>query len=248
MVGQNEEVTLVITSCGRFDLLKATVDSLFAHTDRSFAKTIVTEDSGHEGVHDALTAVEGPLEVIINRPQLGQIKSIDLAYGKVETPYIFHCEDDWIFHRTGFMEESLTLLKAFPELSMISLRARLELNPLVHPAPEEVYESISFFRLDPGLHPEYFGHGFNPGLRRLADYRKVGPYTPIGQEMDISYAFKKAGFHMANLEIPVVSHMGDDRHVDDPFAPKRPTNALEKLGRSISKRTKRVKRWAQGRG
>lgn len=40
-----EEVTLVITSCGRFDLLKRTLDSFFEKNTYPIKKIIITEDS-----------------------------------------------------------------------------------------------------------------------------------------------------------------------------------------------------------
>ena len=47
---------------------------------------------------------------------------------------------------------------------------------------------------------------------------------------------------MAYLSDPVVAHIGEDRHVDDPRGPKRPTNPVERLARSFEKRLKRVRR------
>jgi hypothetical protein len=35
--------------------------------------------------------------------KVGQIKAIDMVYMWVETPYIFHFEDDWEFLAKGFI-------------------------------------------------------------------------------------------------------------------------------------------------
>lgn len=35
-------------------------------------------------------------KVILNSEKLGQIASIDKAYGEVTTKYVYHLEDDWI--------------------------------------------------------------------------------------------------------------------------------------------------------
>ena len=66
-----------------------------------------------------------PIQVIVNRPSLGQIASIDKAYATVTTPYIFHCEDDWRFFRSGFIESSLALLQLDRSISVVCSR-RLE--------------------------------------------------------------------------------------------------------------------------
>jgi hypothetical protein len=47
------------------------------------------------------------------------MKSIDRAYADVTTPFIFHCEDDWRFFRSGFIEESLLLLEHFADISTV---------------------------------------------------------------------------------------------------------------------------------
>lgn len=40
-----KDVTLVITSCGRFDLLEKTLDSFFKFNKHPIAEIIITEDS-----------------------------------------------------------------------------------------------------------------------------------------------------------------------------------------------------------
>ncbi len=233
---------LIVTSCGRFDLLRRTLASFFEHADQRPAEIIVIEDSGDEAVRDHVAAVTEGAEVIVNRPQLGQMRAIDKAYAAAKSDYVFHCEDDWLFDRGGFIAESFRLLDAFPDVSMVGLRPRAELNPLIREMPEEHLEGVRFFRLDPARHPEYFSYSFNPGLRRMADFRRFAPVAALGNEEDVSYAFKKAGFRIANLEVPAVVHIGDERHVDDPMTPKRARSLPERLKRSVRKRWKRLRR------
>lgn len=38
---------------------------------------------------------------------VGQIKSVELLMERVNTPYVFHLEDDWEFHKEGFIEACL---------------------------------------------------------------------------------------------------------------------------------------------
>jgi Predicted glycosyltransferases len=240
------EYTIVLTSCGRFDLLKETLNSLFNSLDIPPARTIVIEDSGNPDVEHVVSGLKYPVEIVLNNPQIGQMKAIDKAYALVNTPYIFHCEDDWKFLRGGFIKESITILESCPDASMVCLRPRYELNPLIRNVPQLEISGIRCFAQDPTRHPEYFSHSFNPGLRRLRDYQQLGPYAPKGREEDISYHFKKAGFKIYNLENHAVIHIGNDRHVDDPTQPKRARTFLPKLKRSIMKRIKRIKRAING--
>lgn len=240
------EYTIVLTSCGRFDLLKDTLTSLFSSLDQPPARTIVIEDTGNPEVENVVSGLRYAVEIVLNNPQLGQMKAIDKAYALVNTPYIFHCEDDWEFLRSGFVKESITVLEACPDASMVCLRPRHELNPLIRDMPEIDVRGIRCFSQDPTRHPEYFSHSFNPGMRRLKDYQQLGPYTPRGREEDISYHFKKAGFRIYNLAIPAVQHIGDGRHVHDPTQPKRARSFWPKLRRSIKKRVKRLNRKIRG--
>lgn len=240
-----DDYTIVVTSCGRFDLLRETLASLFKHLERPAKRVLVIEDSGDEAVRAALADLGSPIEVIVNNPQLGQMKALDKVYALVDTPYAFHCEDDWEFFRGGFLEESFALLKARPDVSMVALRPRSELNPLVREMPVEKLGALEYFTLDPSLHPEYFSYSFNPGLRRVADIRALGSLAAIGHEPDVSYAFKQRGMRMANLQHPAVRHIGDGRHVHDPTQPKKAKTPWAKLKRSIEKR---VKRWKRARG
>lgn len=236
------EYTIVLTSCGRFDLLTETLKSLFNSLDIPPTRTIVIEDTGNAEVERAVTDLKYPVEVVLNNPQLGQMKAIDKAYALVTTPYIFHCEDDWRFLRSDFLKESMTILQACADASMVCLRPRHELNPLIRNEPKIDVQGVQCFAQDPTKHPEYFGHSFNPGLRRLEDFKRLGPYAPRGREEDISYYFKKAGFKIYTLEVPAVEHIGNERHVDDPTQPKRARTFFPKLKRSIKKRIKRIKR------
>lgn len=233
---------VVVTSCGRFDLLRRSMESLVAHLDVRPRRILVIEDSGDAGVHAALAGLDGPFEVVVNPRRLGQMATIDKAYTMLEAPYVFHTEDDWQFERSGFVEESAALLEARADYSMIGLRPRSELNPLIRDMPEETIAGVRHFALDPTRHPEYFSHSFNPGLRRLADARAIGPFDRLGGEEDVSYAFKKRGFRIANLAVPACRHIGDDRHVDDPTKRRKARTLGERLARSVRKRWKRLRR------
>ncbi len=241
-----EPFTLVVTSCGRFDLLRPTLESLFEMLDQRPARAIVIEDSGDGRAREVAAGVNAGVEVVVNATRLGQMASIDKAYAMVTTPFIFHCEDDWRFTRSGFIESSRRLLEELPDISMVGLRDRANLNPLLRALADVDAHGERYFLTDPSAHPEYFSHSFNPGLRRLADYRRIGPYAALGHEADVSYAFKKAGFRMAYLSEPAIRHIGDGRHVDDPIAPRRPTGPLQRARRSAEKRFKRARRVLAG--
>ncbi len=207
------QYSVVLTSCGRFDLLRQTVKSFLQFADILPTQFIIVEDSGNEKVREILADFDFVFEFIIT-PKLGQAAAIDAGYAKVNTPFIFHCEDDWEFFRTGFVAESVVLLNHFPKTSAIMLRGRDERREL-RKLPTEELNAVRFFRTYPKLHKRFFGYAYNPGLRRLADYKRIAPLAQVGNEGEVSFIFKKLGFYTVHLEIPAVCHLGWGRHVED---------------------------------
>ena len=92
---EQTDTALVVTSCGRFDLLERTLASMHPWIGR-FSNRIIVEDSYHHPQLFNELESDG-FTILINGSSLGQHRSIDNAYCKVGTDFIFHCEDDWEF-------------------------------------------------------------------------------------------------------------------------------------------------------
>jgi len=223
------DTTVVVTSCNRHDLLARTLQSFFDHnTDRSIARVIVVEDGDADP-----TDICRPYgaEAIRSGQRIGQIRAIDLAYAHVQTPYIFHLEDDWEFYRSGFIEKSRAHLEADPFALLVWLRAWNDTNghPLSWHAPDGSFGMMAKNFLD-----AWHGFTFNPGLRRLSDYRRLGSYfgqtltvrnvapaTPAAampHELEASLFYHRLGYHAIILDCAgYVRHIGEARHVAHPF-------------------------------
>ena len=209
----NNDYSVVLTSCARFDLLRRTVESFAAFADIAPRQFIVVEDSGSGEVRGALSGIDLPFEFVVHNRQ-GQARSIDAGYALVKTPHVFHCEDDWQFLRGGFIGESFAVLNAHPQVSVVSLRgrgARKQLKTL----PSEQIDGVEYFRARPGMHRYFGGYSYNPGLRRMSDYHRIAPIAAIGGENEVSFVFQQLGFVIAYLELPAVRHLGDGRHIPD---------------------------------
>ena len=233
-----EPYTVALTSCGRFDLLERTLCTLLPRLDGPLAGVLVAEDSGDRRVLDVVrqyTGQFGKIDVIINDPPLGQVKSIDRLYSRIETEWIFHCEDDWEFFADGFIEKSFIILKEFVYFSMVSVRGRAKFDAnRFFPGPLS-FSGVRYFAMNPSV-SLWAGLSFNPGLRRMRDYRIVGPYRDLGVtavERDVSNCYQKLGFSIAHLAEPAVRHIGTDRHVRDRI---KPTSFGDKMVASAKKR------------
>lgn len=211
----DKTVTVCLTACGRPDLLEITIDSFLKFNTYDIARFMVYEDSGtncNDHLHEKYPFIEWMGE----KERRGQIVAIDKMYQLVETPYIFHNEEDWEFYRTGFIEDSMAILEADPMISMVWIREKEDTNQ--HPIIWEKDYGIMKTNHN-GL---WSGFCFNPGLRRLSDYKRLGAYNnhtqfsrtkPWLAEAAISKLYAAAGFRAAILKQGYVKHIGEGRHV-----------------------------------
>jgi hypothetical protein len=224
---QKPDTTVVITSCQRYDLLARTLESFRKfNTDGGVARILVVEDG--DGDPSAVCQRFGA-ELLRTGARIGQIAAIDLAYSNVETPYIFHLEDDWEFYRSGFMERSRAILEIDPSTLIVLLRAWNDTggHPLMFRSDDRTFGvmAINHMRV-------WHGFTFNPGLRRLLDYRRLGAYSKqkftvnyihrkpslgLQYEVEASQFYFRLGFRSVILdETGYLRHIGEDRHVSHP--------------------------------
>lgn len=205
-------VTVVLTSCNRFDLLEATLRSFFKYNTYPVEKILIIEDSGDkQGLERVLSKFQyDSFDVIVNPQQLGQQKSIDKAYSQVTTKYIFHCEDDWDFLRKGFIEDSLTLMEAFPKLITVWGRSVHDYPADFFADQVQAYQGIRYRE----VRKEIFT--LNPSLKRLNDYHLMGnfeKYNPGQFEREISDFYADLGYTAFILEEPYTNHLGWHRRI-----------------------------------
>jgi hypothetical protein len=172
---------------------------------------------------------------LINRPKLGQLASIDLAYGSVKTPYIFHCEDDWAFYRPGFVEDSKVVLEQRPDILQVWLRNfvyDLQVHsPYIHRGPREVIGGVPCYPLL-SEKPEWQGFSLNPGLRRIKEYWLCAPYAGFEGEKGLSKRYAQLNLPAVTLEGDAVLHTGFGLHV---------STSEERATKARRKRRERVK-------
>lgn len=204
------DVTLVVTSCGRADLLERTLKSFWEFNTYPVKATILIED----GPAMKPNFLVPDLQYMVNQKRTGQVASIDRAYAQVDTAYIFHCEDDWEFYKPGFMEASLDVLEKYPKILQVWIRAHNDTNG--HPIEQLPEFDIPTMAL--GYLGQWNGFAWNPGLRRFSDYERIGSYmqhVTSGRytESLIGEIYRDLGYRAAIL--PEVSgyvrHIGQSR-------------------------------------
>jgi glycosyltransferase involved in cell wall biosynthesis len=209
--GATHGVTVVLTSCGRQDLLERTLDSFIKYNHYPISEFIVVED-GEKNETLEVRYSDYNIKWLSTGKRVGQIAAIDIGYREVQTEYIFHCEDDWEFLAPGFIENSLAILEGNPRILQVWIRALTDTNN--HPAIDYVFfaDDVPYRVMQPGFHTQEWGvwHGFsfNPGLRRRSDYlllQSFGTLDPYGSkkacavEREVSEFYLKHGFLAAIL-------------------------------------------------
>lgn len=214
---KDSDVTLVITSCRRFELLKQTIESFDKYNTYPIKEVIITEDSGDNEIDKIIPLHwQEHTTAIVNKPKLGQIKSIDLAYELIKTNYIFHCEDDWLFYRNNFIEESKYLLQHNSNILQVWLRDYNEDIKINYPAEKYTLNNIVFYKL--GSNNKYWlGFSLNPGLKRESDYDAIKPYfcnkTADKTESYLSNLYYEKDMFAVFLEKSAVKHIGWKHHI-----------------------------------
>jgi hypothetical protein len=151
----NSKVTMIVTTMskeGRSEELARTLKTFEEYNTYPLAEIIIRDDS-------------------VNH--VGQIKSVEEMMSQVKTPYVFHCEDDWEFHKHGFIE---ACLKEIDEENVHSVWIR----------DEDDFDG--YHRVKPTTDGKYVvsigashGFSFNPHLYNMKYYdgfEKTGGATP----------------------------------------------------------------------
>jgi hypothetical protein len=227
-----ETVTAVVTSCGRYDLLKQTLDSFLSFNSYPMERTIVVEDGPDVPLAVRSRYPPGSIEWLATGNRVGQIAAIDHAYARVTSEYVFHLEDDWEFYRPGFIERSLPVLLSDPACLLVWIRSPLDTQG--HTVGTTIYctDGVPWRRmaLDYDMNGVmWHGFTFNPGLRRLADYVAIGSYgshahfdfrIPWSAENAIAKIYRARGFYAGILcdqdGAGYVRHIGRGRRVAPP--------------------------------
>lgn len=234
-ISEKDEITLVITSCNRPHLLERTLASFIMQNTYPILKTMIIDDSGIIGCNDmVIEQFREALNItsIYNSKNIGQVQSIDKVYSYVRTKWIFHCEEDWIFLRPGFIEKSMKVFHDNPSEKIYTVWLRPHNSTSGHPILKDNLNrgyylmKKDFSYIDKGITYTWGGITFNPGLRKTIDCLLHHPYSiscdkmiSNGKEYVGEYTINKkyleSGYFSYILHEPGghVDHIGWNEHI-----------------------------------
>lgn len=217
-------IDVILTSYNRFDLLEKTLESFFKYNTYPINNFYIYDDFGYINLSDEQKKIYREFEVkykykvscILGEQRIGQIKALDLLTSKVETEYYFTLEEDWEFMHSGFIEKSFELLQKDDKIIQVWLRGRRDTNN--HPT----FVKNGEIALKHNYLGMWHGFSFNPGLRRLSDYKKIGSYAkhaefdpknPCNSEAKIGKLYKDLCMYAITTKESYVKHIGYERGI-----------------------------------
>lgn len=218
-----EEVTLFITSCGRPNLLKTTLESFIKYNTYPIKQVILCEDSGIQGSVDFVKDIlPYPIEFCYNNERIGQMKTIEKYIKLVETPYVFHLEDDYAFFDYGFIELSFKILESDHNISQVLLEDEQHDYYKVDIGNSLCYKILTN---DPAMKNSNYGDGalnvfsWRPSLKKKDIALLRIPYELWDDEYTIQLQINKLGKYavitknIKNGKKGFCTHIGRTNHV-----------------------------------
>ena len=221
----SSDVTFFLTSCKRHDLLKICLESFQKYNTYPIQRGIIIEDSDQDigWCRDVLTSIP-QLELINTGGRQGQIKNIDRCYATIDTKYVFHCEDDFEFIKSGFIEPSVMLLESEPKCINVWLTPydyswedpKSGHYTILDQSRKKIDQrqfnlnGVTYWNINNPIIGEWgLGFTFQPSLHRMEDWRSCGGYENLlktyapwanlfdgGQtERNLARYFIEQGFH-----------------------------------------------------
>jgi hypothetical protein len=223
----NKEVTLFITSCGRPELLKRTLQSFVKFNTYPIKEVILCEDSGIHDIADFVKSIlPFPITFCYNKERIGQMKTIEKYTPLIKTDYVFHLEDDYEFFDSGFIELSFQIMDSDPKISQVLLEdeqhtfAKIDIgNPLC-------YKVMTY---DPNICDYKVIDGpltiftWRPSLKRLDIQKLRMPYEPWDDEYTIQLLVNKLGYYSVITKNEkdgkkgFCTHIGKAYHIEENY-------------------------------
>lgn len=193
--------SVVFTSFNRIEFLETAVNSFVTLNSYPVDEIIIIDDSAKPEAKEAILKLYGDMSnfrLLFPSTTLGQPKAIDTAYGLIGSDYVFHAEDDYLFKgNANFIQESIDIMEHDSRVNQVWCRhfsdysvshgdvnAMLDQELLMAPSGVQ-YKMVLKDHMEAG----WCGFSWNPGLRKMGDYRGIFPdgYQACVREEDPTF-------------------------------------------------------------
>lgn len=205
-------LTIICTSCDRFDLLERTLDSFFALNKYPYVAFHVHNDSVFRVPKSIVYKYLEKNITWHSGTKRGLSASWDYLVGLVETEYFFSIEDDWLFEgNPNFIEDSIILLNYADQ---VWIRDKKD-----HSHPIDKKEFTFHFTDEKRIKfssvlktKDWCGFTFNPSVRKLSKWMEWFPKGIAGKD-EIELSIQLLGrYNAVSLVNSSIRHIGGGRH------------------------------------
>lgn len=227
-IDHNKSVTVVMTTCKRYDLFHKTIDSFIEmcqDLDKYVTDFIVIDDQSSDEDIDKMTKMYPFLKIIRKPIELkGHAKSMNMLHTLITTPYFIILEDDWEFVIADnyitkcfdILDNDSNIGQALLNLNYaedFTIGSNIQGAELKKTSSGQNYYLHRFDNTKAYEYPNchYWPHfSFRVGLTRTEILNKIGKFSeePIHFEMEFAHRYQKAGFKTAFLNSIVAYHTG----------------------------------------
>lgn len=205
-------VTIVITSAGRKDHLRATIEALKKNLmyDKELVRWAIIDDApDSKETRDYILSQDMFDTIILNKKNYGLGYSLNKIYNTVSSEFVLHYEDDWVLLRPLELAPILEVLQHSPNICQMIL-ARERIKSVEYPGATVRNDS---------RYAEYAIRVFalNPHVMRMELHQNLLPFPLNLSHSGYMQKVQKLGKMINGVweygKEPLVRHIGDYRHV-----------------------------------
>jgi len=205
-------LTIICTSCDRFDLLEKTLDSFFALNNYPYVAFHVHNDSLNLPPIELVEKYKDKNITWHSGTKRGLSASWDYLVNLVETEYFFNIEDDWLFEgNANFIEESIACLLHYDQVWIRDKKDHshpISTNEFPFYITEEKTTTFSAVLKT----NDWCGFTFNPSVRKMSKWKKWFPNGIAGKdEIELSRQLGNS-YTAVSLVNSSIRHIGGGRH------------------------------------
>jgi hypothetical protein len=207
----DSDITTAVLSCDRLDILDRTLQSYLATKDYQ-TKTVILDDSGKEGIFQALVDKYGTWADVVCFPtNRSQWWAMDFLVSWCDTKYVFYLEDDWILLQSGYLNKSKEILEKYREIGIVDI-SWFTYDWQGIDSYDKTLIDDSFFYKKPWqitpYHLHWYGWCGSPNLKRRDDLILLGRIEKWHNEWNIDRKFMGLGFKAVFLNGKYADHIG----------------------------------------
>jgi len=206
------ELTIIMTSCDRWDLFTQTLDSFFKLNTYPYVAFHVHNDSVKAIPKEIKERYKDKNITWHEGTKRGLSAAWDYLVALVETEYFFNLEDDWLFYEGGnirFIEQSFRLIDYCDQVWI-----RSELDHMHGLSKRQFLLNAVNYR-DVLKTKDWCGFTFNPSLRKKSKWLSWFPKGISGiDEIDLSRELMDE-YLAFSLKDGACRHIGGGRHTID---------------------------------